>query len=250
MNKKHSGRAHSKFSASGAERWFNCPGSVELSEGLPDTNTPWSIEGTKAHEVLEELMQVAIENGIHRIGHARYDKNVPREMVAYGTEAANFILKLHAKLPDSEIAVESRVHLDFIHPDMFGTYDAKVIEHFGTLHIFDYKYGVSPVSAVRNLQMIFYGIGVAHQFHWNFKNVRLWIIQPRVSGYNGPTFWDVPIKLLKQYVGEFKRAVDRVENNPKQFVEGEHCHWCKAKDLCPLKRAAKVEKAKKVFSKI
>ena len=249
--KVHSERKHSKFSASGAERWFICQGSVALSEGLPDKSSIWSIEGTKAHEVLEEMLSFAIERERERlVNWTKYNFELPKEMILHGLNAANFLLELYHKTPQAEIMVETRIQLPFIHSEMFGTFDGAVIDHFGTLHVFDYKYGAGvPVSPVKNLQMIFYGLGLAYKFGWNFKSVRLWIIQPRIKAYSGPLYWDVSIDELKNfYVWQFKNAVERVEETPNRFVEGAHCHFCKAKGMCPLKQEAKLEKAKSVFS--
>ncbi len=247
----HSERAHSKFSASGAERWFRCPGSVELSEGRPDKSSPWAKEGTEAHEVLEQVMLAAIAVGGGRVSHVRMDRKIPADMQRHAIHAANVILGLHVDTPDSEIMVETRIYLDFIHPEMFGTFDGAVVDHFGTLHVFDYKYGQGhAVGPKENLQMIFYGIGLAHRFRWNFKRVRLWIIQPRIKGYEGPLFWEVPIAVLRGYVEQFRQAVLRVEREPDNYIEGSWCHWCKAKAVCPLKREAKLERAVSVFSRV
>lgn len=241
----HAIRAHSKFSASGAERWFNCPGSVELSEGLPDKSSPWAEEGTKAHEVLEKVMLKRLD----RITTLGIQGQIPNEMFRHAHHACDFIFGVWAPVPDSEVLVETRIYLDFIHPEMFGTFDGAVIDHFGTLHVFDYKYGAGhAVSPKENLQMIFYGIGLANKFQWNFKNIRLWIIQPRIKGYDGPLFWDLPIQEARDWVWKFEDAVARVENQPDRFVEGSWCHWCKAKSVCPLKRGAKLEKAQTIFS--
>jgi len=248
--KKHGERAHSKFSASGAERWFACSGSVALSEGLPDKSSPWAEEGTLAHEVLEEVLTKAIEAGDLFAGRFGLEVKATKIMFVHAVDAANFILELGQKL-DAEVLVENKVYLDFIHPEMFGTYDGAVIDHFGTLHVFDYKYGAGhSVSPKRNLQMIFYGLGLAHKFHWNFKKVRLWIIQPRIKGYDGPVFWDISIDDLKGYIRDFEAAVHRVETMPDVYTEGSHCHWCKAKSICPLKREAKIEEAKNIFGPI
>lgn len=247
--KAHSERKHSKYSASGAERWFNCPGSVELSEGVPSKDSVWSIEGTKAHEVLEELLLAAIEAGTPLITKTKFAKSVPFEMVRHGTGAANFILGLHARTPRSELLVETRIHLPFIHAEMFGTFDSGIVDHFGTLHVFDYKYGAGhSVSPNGNLQMIFYGLALAAKYDWNFKRVRLWIIQPRIKGYDGPLFWELGILELKAYVDQFRKAVNRVENNPDLFVEGSWCHWCNAKAKCPIKQQGRLEKAMTVFT--
>lgn len=248
---KHHARKHSKYSASGAERWFNCQGSVKLSEGLPDKDNVWSIEGTKGHEVLETLTRSALESGETKIRHARFPKDVPIEMIKHGMNAGNFILDRATKKRGSEVLVETRIHLDFIHPEMFGTFDGAIIHHFGGLEVFDYKYGKSFVSAggpLRpNYQMLFYGIGLAAKFDWNFKDVKLWIIQPRVAGYDGPTFWPMSIMELKAYVRVFEEAIERVERYPDRFVEGRWCHFCKAQTKCPLKETKKLEKAIDAF---
>lgn len=250
----HTARAHSKFSASGAERWFNCPGSVELSEGLPDKSSPWAEEGTKAHEVLEATLRAELNEDVTTVRQTEDDfykivRDKPAEMIDYARQAARVILGLNRSLPDSEVLVETRIYLDFIHPEMFGTFDGAVIDHFGTLHVFDYKYGAGhAVSPKENLQMIFYGIGLAHKYQWNFDRVRLWIIQPRIKGYDGPLFWDISIADLHAYVEQFRAAVSRVQKRPEQVVEGSWCHWCKAKSVCPLKKEAKHEKARSVFS--
>ena len=239
---EESKRKHSKFSASGAERWMNCSGSVALSEGLPDKSSPYAIEGTEAHGVLETILKARIEK-------KAYDGHENVEMLTYGEQVASFIYNLHQKLKGSDILVESRVILDFIHPEMFGTFDGAVVDHFGTLHVFDYKYGSGvPVSPKENLQMIFYGLGLAHLFNWNFKRVRLWIIQPRVKGFDGPLFWEIAVPEMKSYIIRFQDGVKRVEEEPDNYVEGKWCHWCKAKSICPLKREAKRIKNKDAFS--
>lgn len=240
-------RAHSKFSASGAIRWMSCPGSVELSEAIPDKSSIWAEEGTKAHEVFERFLLELISTPQIRL------PKPSGEMFVHGSNAATFVMELKQKQhPDAEVFVEDRIYLDFIHPEMFGTFDAVIVDHWGTLHVFDYKYGAGhAVSPTNNLQMIFYGLGLAHKYHWNFKNVRLWIIQPRIKGYDGPLFWDISLVDLKKYTETFKKAVDRVlKANGRQgdFKEGSWCHWCKAKSKCPLKEKNKLDEAKSLFT--
>lgn len=240
----HEERKHSKFSASGSERWFNCSGSVALSEGLPDKETEWSKLGTYAHEVLEAVLRNRLTD--ERF-HLLFISKAPKEMVGYANRAADFILGIAKKLLGSEVWVETRIKLSFIHAEMFGTFDSAVIDHFGTLHIFDYKYGKHFVSPIKNLQMIFYALGVAHQFHWNFQRVRVWIIQPREKNYKGPLYWEISMTELRSYVKVFRKAVDRVETKPKVYTEGSWCHWCKAKGRCPLKQTKRDNKATAVF---
>jgi hypothetical protein len=246
-------RAHSKYSASGAERWFECQGSVALSEGQPDRESVWSKEGTLAHEWLEKVLKALDPNmfGAINVWIRRESQSYPPEMVQHGLFAAQFIRNLQKKIKGSEVLVETRIYLDFIHPEAFGTFDGAVIDHFGTLHVFDYKYGAGvAVSARENLQMIFYGLGLAHKHHWNFKRVRLWIIQPRIKGYDGPTFWDISISELLSWVPIFEDHIRKVEKYPNRFKEGSWCHWCKAKSVCPLKKETKLNYLSEKFKPI
>lgn len=239
-------RAHSKFSASGFERIEACPGSVELSEGQPDKSSPWAIEGTEAHEVLEAIL--LRDRDLKRVPEEL--KRRPPEMFAHAEAAASFLIERSIKAK-SPLMVEDRVSLAFIHPEAFGTLDSSIIELFGTLDIFDYKYGAGyAVSPKENLQMIFYAMAVAHKYHWNFKRIRMWIIQPRIKGYDGPAFWEIPTRELMEYVPRFKKAIDRAIAEPDTYIEGGHCHWCKAKRVCPLKTGKRLDKAKSIFTPV
>ena len=43
--------AHAQLSPSSAVRWMSCPGSVRMCEGIPDTSSDASLEGTMMHTV-------------------------------------------------------------------------------------------------------------------------------------------------------------------------------------------------------
>lgn len=250
-------KKHSKFSASGAERWFSCPGSVALSEGLPDKDSPYAAEGTLAHEVHERLLKSEFAGNdlksAREFAKWRVENNISNEMFAYVAKSAYFISGLASELglePD-DCLVETKVSLAFIDPAAFGTLDAALVDYFGTLHIFDFKYGVGhAVSPDKNLQMIFYALGIAHLHHWNFQKVRLWINQPRVRGFDGPVYWEISIAELRAWVKAFKKAIGVVRAEPEHYTEGEWCHWCKAKSICPLKKEKKLEEARGLFTPV
>jgi hypothetical protein len=245
--KPHAERAHSKYSASGAERWGNCPGSVKLSEGLPDKDSIWSIEGTRAHEVLEAYLRRRLKLPVaewEKFSRDPYND----EMRMHAENAVNFIMALAARCDDAEVLCEQRVRLDHLHPEAFGTLDASVLEHWGTLHILDYKYGAGHgVSPVENLQMLFYAVALAHKYNWNFKRCRIWIIQPRIKGYDGPVFWELSAKDLRVWETVFDQMIHQVQDSPDELKEGGWCHWCKAKAICPLKQEKSYGKVADAF---
>jgi hypothetical protein len=240
----HSRRKHAKLSASGAERWVNCPGSVALSEGIPDKSSPASEEGTRAHEVLETILR-------HAIGGEPTSQvsNVSREMWQHAADSARHILRVWRSCTGADLLIEQHASLAFIDESLWGTYDAAVIELFGTLHVLDFKYGTFAVSPQNNLQMIFYALGVAHRFDWNFQRARLWILQPRVCD-GAPVFWELSISELREYVQLFREAVERTRTQRNHFKEGSYCYFCKAKAICPVQRERKIAQGKLLFAPV
>lgn len=239
---------HAKFSASSMERIEQCPGSVELSATQPDRDTPWSIEGTKAHTVLETVTKNQIAGRPWKQGVLKLVPDVTKEMFDLGKMTSDFIIDQFRRLKPSSgqrLAVETKVLLPWIHENIGGTYDSKIVDPFGTLHIFDYKFGAGhAVSPTDNLQLVTYSVGEAKKYNWNFLKARHWIIQPRIRGYDGPLFWDCSMRDLEFYwEPRLRSIVNTALKNPKQYKEGGHCHWCKARPICPLKRDAKKEKA-------
>ncbi len=245
----HAERKHSKFSASGFDRIMGCPGSVQLSEGMKSKENASSREGTHAHEVLEAFLKTTLV-GAYKATTSEIQpilQSAPRYMLDHVRPIAQFISDL-ASQEDAELLVETRVYLDFIHPEAFGTFDSAILDYFGTLHVFDFKYGKYAVSPKENYQMIFYALGLAHLHHWNFKRVRVWIAQPRAKNYRGPVFWEISMAELKSYIPVFKEAIRRAIEEPNVFVEDpKWCYFCVAKTKCPLKQENRIEEAQSVF---
>jgi hypothetical protein len=248
---KHHERAHSKFSASGFERIASCPGSVELCEGLPDKSNPAAERGTKAHEVLEVVLTYARDNGgLNDLSPSKslinlIDQTVDNYelcMVEDACDASNFIVSRYRRVIGAKrLMVESRVYLDFIHPEAFGTLDSSILEFFGTLDVFDYKYGKHLVSPKGNWQFLFYALAIAYKYKFNFHSVRMWTIQPNTRNADGHSFWMIPISELMVYIPKFEQAVERVEKFPKKYAEGDWCFFCKGKNICPLKRKKRLD---------
>lgn len=242
----HSLRKHAKLPASSMERIFNCPPSVELSEGMPDIESPAAREGTHCHEVLEAEVKIRLQAFPDEAQKLRETvNNASQEMTRHANFTANYIFRVIESLRNPDVMVEEKVSLEFLHPDAWGTLDYGILDHFGTLFILDFKYGTHLVSPKKNLQLLFYAIGVSHLHHWNFKRVRLIIMQPR-AGTGEPVFWEIGIQELIKWQRQFQAAFYRV-GRVQQFNEGAWCYFCKAKSKCPLKQGRKLEKAKKLF---
>ncbi len=183
--KNHSERKHSKFAASSAKQWIPCPGSVELCERAPKRpDSDASKEGTTAHEWLEILVRYWLEKGVGAKPPAFWLKDCPEYMQAHLIESAKVIFKLRPS-PEAELHIETRVTLDHIHDEAFGTLDYCWVEPWGLLVVIDFKYGrwtVLPANedGSMNEQLGYYAVAIASKHGYDFSEVKLAIVQPKV----------------------------------------------------------------------
>lgn len=237
LQHNHQERAHSRFSASGFERIAMCPGSVALSDGVEDVESEAALRGTRAHEVLEATLKEETK---------RQSPLYEPIMFEHANQVKEFV---EAQMrPNSQLIVEEKVSLDFIHPEAFGTLDIAIVEYFGTLDVMDYKYGKKLVSPRENWQFLFYALALAYKYNWNFHTVRMWTLQPNVKGFDGYTFWAISITELLTWVPLFKAAIERVEKTPKVYNEGEWCYFCKGRFKCPKKKEKRLDEARNIFN--
>lgn len=236
-------KKHSKYAASSSERWLGCPGSVTLCESAPpQVSSQYADEGTKAHDLAEKMLRddktIVIED---------YDK----EMLDHAYSYAKYVRKLQ-KETHGTLVIETKISLDFIYPEMFGTVDAAIIDHFNTLHVIDFKYGQGyAVEAEENTQLMYYGVGLAHQFAWNFETIKFHIVQPRAYHELGPVrTWEVTRDYLKQFAQVLAFGVRRTLEEPTTYNEGPWCKWCPALAICPQAKKLALENAKNDFDDI
>lgn len=247
---------HSRIGASSCKRWWNCPGSVKLSEGMPNYSSAFAEEGTQAHALAEKML----DNGGKLDG--AFDPHND-EMVSYIDLYVQYVLALKG-----ELSIEHRFHLKDIHPDLFGTGDAVVwIEETKTLHIVDLKYGAGVAVEVRdNPQLLYYALGALLETKRPARRVVMTIAQPRCPHPDGPIrSWEIDALDLVDWSADLLDAVERVETaslhfagpgegglDPDQWEQryltaGDHCRWCPAAAVCPKLKAKAQETAKLEF---
>lgn len=227
----HGKRKHSRFAASSADRWLNCPGSVQLSEkSPPKVDTDASREGTEAHECLEYLMR-----RFANIMEAAKVKHLwPLEMINHGVESARSIMQLRPS-PSAELMIEKRVIYNES-KGMFGTLDYAWVENWGELVVIDYKYGrglVLPVDSTgrKNPQLMYYASALLKECGYDFESVTLAIVQPRVS--EGATLTTVTVEDVLEFDEEVETAVELALQKNPPLKAGPHCRYCPASLTCP-----------------
>jgi len=243
-------KAHSELSASGSERWIKCAGSVALSRNapvLPDSSA--ASEGTLAHEYLEKWIRKIL-----KFKESNWESLAPKglkendnmyQSVRLGVE---YVEKSRNK--NTEILIEQIVSLEHIHPKMFGTADIVIIEPYGHLQVWDYKHGKGHrVSLFEenengdkelNTQLVYYALGVANLYDYEFDSVTLGVIQPRASATNKIRSVTTTMTELIKYEKYFRDAAARTEIKKPELFKGNWCYFCPAKDYnCRLHRDIK-----------
>lgn len=252
-------KTHSELSASGSHKWLNCPGSIKASRDIPPLpETPAAELGTEAHEYLELWLRkiLKFKESNWKNLYLPELKNKPEMFEAVKIAVMHVLRNYEAN--EHEIFLEEKVTLSFINDDMSGTADVVIVEPYGNLRVIDYKHGkhrVSPYTENEdgrkslNTQLVYYGLGAAFKYDFEFETVTLEIIQPRVSFKKPVKSITVTMKELRNYEEFFKRGVDRVYSKNPKFFMGDWCYFCPAREVsCPLQKEKKFEKVKEYFN--
>lgn len=254
LNKKSSEvKDHATYSASGASRWLNCPGSIRLSEKAPEQReSEYAAEGTQAHACLELLLRnmmnpTAAEKSARR--------HFPAEMVDHALVAVEWV---HGRLENGqELLVETKVDSSaFTCAEQFGTLDIAIAEEFGRLVIADFKYGagigVDPVdsSGEANAQLVYYALALSHLYNHNFSEVELVVIQPRAYHDSGETVRSHVMRMdeLFAWNAKFLAGVKACEKADAPLASGSWCRFCPAAVICPELKTKALKTAQVVFS--
>lgn len=245
--------AHSPLGASSAKRWTSCPGSVKLAEKFPKTDSDFALEGTAAHALAETVLKNKPgPNAFWYIGREKEIKDFPagfkvtEEMAghvqAYVDYVRNYVNELKG-----ELLVEHKFHLKHLHPAFYGTCDAIVMQPFGELHVFDFKYGAGIlVEATENMQSQFYALGAIEL--GDFSKIVIHICQPRIDHDGGFRYWETSPEALFEF-GKFlqARAAETEKPDAPLKPSAEACQFCPAKGGCPAIHKKAVELAKTDF---
>lgn len=243
---------HALLSPSAAHRWLHCTAAPLLEKEFPDTESEYAAEGTLAHAVAELKLHKYTEPMSQRTFSTRYNKlrKDPLwqpEMEGHTETYMDFIKQIYLRQPLAPaVRIEDQVSLARYAPECFGTADCLILAG-ETLYVIDFKYGKGvPVSAEHNPQMLMYALGALEKYQllYNFKDVQLAIVQPRL---NNISIWEIYVDDLTAWGADVVRPAAQLALSGKgEFKPGEHCRFCKAKLQCKARAeyyaAAKADK--------
>ena len=238
--------AHAILSASAAHRWLNCPASVSLTAGLPDTAGEAAAEGTLAHAVCElRIRKQFLEPMSTRSYNAKLKKLQadPQYSAEMAEGAEMYFDTINAyyleRVSKPHIAVEQKVDYSAYAPEGYGTADCIIIGG-GVLDIVDYKYGKGfSVDAEDNPQLKLYALGAMYRYGmlYDVKRVRLTIVQPRAGGVKS---WETTREALTAWGEEIRPIAQSAYDGTGPCVCGPWCDkgFCKIKATCRVRNDA------------
>jgi len=212
-----------------AECFITCPGSVSLGRGLPDPQSDFAAEGTKAHE----LAAACLKDGSDAWLCLSEEKGVSKDM----TDAVQVYLDDIRRWDDQpgQAWIEEGFNIPELHEHFRGTVDfAKLvdIESGPALRLWDYKHGVGiTVEVEDNAQLKYYGVGfmlkIKKELGISVGKVFFTIVQPRAFHPGGPVRSVVyTAEELFSWAEDTLLPAMRKAETSTETVSGEHCRFC------------------------
>lgn len=246
---------HARLAPSAAARWINCPGSVALSESLPEPpGSEYASEGTHAHMVAEFKLQRAtaglstrqFNKAMKNAQDSPYWSKVMDDATDFYVDHVLEALTA-AGWPNADLCIEQRVDFSRWVPEGFGTSDSIIVTD-GLMEVIDFKYGQGVrVQAKNNPQLRLYALGAYSLFSslYDMDRIRMTIIQPRLDHVDTD---EISAKELLIWAAEevAPRARMAVEGTD-YTASGDWCRWCPAKAVCRTRAEKNLELAKMDF---
>ena len=223
--------SHAILSASSAARWLACPPSARINARLPDKQTPYAAEGTKAHALAEKALNgfLGDESPTVQTDDAEM-KEAVQSYVDFCIEQYNAARR---GSPDASAHVEFRLDYSRYVPHGFGTGDFITVSD-KVLTICDLKYGKGvEVSAKKNPQLMLYALGADDALNWlyGYDVVKMCIVQPRLGNISIDC---ISVRGLRAWGNSIKATAVKAFVGDGELKAGAHCRFCKFRPQCKV----------------
>ena len=242
-------KGHAVLSASSSDRWLHCPPSARLCESYEDKGSDYAAEGTDAHALCEYKLRKALgleaEDPTENLTWFNEEMNdCANGYAAYVLEQVEAAKQVCS---DPVVLIEQRVDFSRWVEGGFGTADALIIAD-GTLKICDYKHGLGVlVRAEKNPQLMCYALGSLELFDkiYDIETVSMTIYQPRRDNIST---YEISKDDLYRWADEvLKPTAELAFAGDGNFLCGEWCGFCKAKNDCRARAEANLALAQYEF---
>jgi hypothetical protein len=225
--------------------------------------SPYAIEGTQAHAVLE----AALKNGCttareaHRDYSYLFDVDLDdgtNEFYLAVDMGLNYLYDLWREYPDAQVWIETNIPVPVTNApgeaDGYGDfvlYSPSARKAF----VIDYKHGAGIAKEANCRQLKQYGAGVVFGILADvpdIDDVTLVIVQPRAFHKDGPIReYETTALELWDYLNELDDVIAKAQRPDAPLTPGvEQCRFCDAAPYCPAREAAALQVANTSFAQI
>ena len=247
-----------KFYPSAADRWLECPASINLSKGIPAESSKYSEEGKLAHRVCEAEWE-------WRENLTAYDAELNRELMVLpdgGTEmcehARSWCDMLENIDSNHKVIYKACEKYVNIHANkekdvrIGGLIDFIFLTDKGPI-VLDYKYGQGRNVSADTSQIKTYLSALLDLYEDEDAEFRAVVFQPRTDSL--PKEKVYTRKEIKAYRDRMVfQSEQAYKLGPDKAVDGKHCFWCPARRTkdqskkCPLMKKREDDKLDEAFS--
>lgn len=235
---------HALLSPSGADRWVNCPGSIRMEKGLPESISDAALEGSVFHKWSDDIY-AAVKKGCAITELLLRISDI--EMRFHVEDSIKNKLEIESLLSAKNVMGEVVCHGEhrvYFSDNIWGTVDFCAYTDLDVC-LYDDKYGKRyAVGAVGNLQIICYALALRKTYDLKAEKYHGYIFQPRAMREEdrGLKPWHFSSAELdvheRTIVTAEKRALELYAEDNEKVVEenlnvGKWCTFCKAKFKCP-----------------
>jgi hypothetical protein len=204
-----------------------------LSEGLPSAASKDANIGSVAHLLAEKCLLTGGDPSeyIDSCFDEYPDIQVTEDMAGNVQIYLDAINDAKSQLSeDAVLSIEQKFNLSWLHPDLFGSNDACLVDLGNILWVFDYKNGTYSVDHVENEQLMYYALGALYDNFGLFTEVRMTIVQPRSYHNEGKVrTWSTTPERLMEFADQLLDRALATEDKNAHPSSGDHCFFCPAK---------------------
>ena len=251
---------HARLAPSASSRWRRCPGSIRLSEGLPEYSGREAAEGTVYHHFMElclthgilpeSYLNYTLSQTYHLKQGGKYAEITEKikfdeEMIEHGNKT---YAKWYAWMNDGIESVawyEGRMDTSpWLGEGQFGTCDISIVKPaINKIIICDHKYGRTAVNPENNSQLTLYALGFWNTFaqqyfpHAEPKDIEVEIVIEQYRAPGGGGHWTTSMANLLVEGFRIREEADATYDVNAPRIPGEvQCKYCpviKHGKVCP-----------------
>lgn len=237
---------HVAHGGSVVKRFWNCPGSIRLSEGQPNRSSRYADEGTAAHELIR-LCLVNKQAAEEYVGWVVGGVYVTSETAEYVQVFIDHCNSTRGDSPPRLVLIEERVDLASLgaRVPLRGTVDyGQIVTGHRLLIVNDYKHGEGiRVEGRGDMQTRYYALGLlfrVRELHplVDIDRVRMSIVQPRIRGGQAIQTEEIGASELVEWGAELIGRVEATLQPDAPLHAGDWCKFCPAAPCSEQRRAA------------